>query len=192
MLTELIFLLDRSGSMAGLENDTIGGFNALVEKQCKLEGETMVTAVLFDDQYEVLWEGIDARTAKLTEKEYFVRGYTALLDAIGKTILDVDRRFSKDSKPDKVIFVITTDGLENASQEFTYRKIKEMIKRQEEIHQWEFIFIGANIDVAQEAYNIGVREDNAYTFEASSTGVEDMYLMVNEEISNRRQSLKDL
>ncbi|MCR2823513.1 vWA domain-containing protein [Lederbergia panacisoli] len=186
MLTEIIFLLDRSGSMAGLEHDTIGGFNALIEKQHNLDGETKVTAVLFDDQYEVLWNGIDAKTIKLTEKEYYVRGYTALLDAVGKTILEVDHRFSNEGKPDKVIFVITTDGMENASQEFKYPKIKEMIKQQEEKHQWEFIFIGANIDVVKEADNIGVSSDNAFTFEASSTGVESMYEMVHEEITNRR------
>ncbi|MBS4197367.1 vWA domain-containing protein [Lederbergia citri] len=191
MLTEIIFLLDRSGSMAGLENETISGFNALIEKQSKLEGETKVTAVLFDDRYEVLWNGIDARIVKLTEREYFVRGYTALLDAVGKTILKVENRFTNGIKPVKVIFVITTDGMENSSQEFTYQKIKEMIKHQEENHHWEFLFIGANIDVAKEADHIGVNIDNAITFEASTAGVENMYQMVNEEITNKRQYGKE-
>lgn len=134
-LTEIVFLLDRSGSMGGLESDTIGGFNTFIEKQSQLEGETFVTAVLFDDRYELLWNGVHANRAKLTDKEYFVRGCTALLDAVGKTILDVGYRLSKtsdDEKPGKVIFVITTDGLENASCEFTYEKVKELIKHQQE------------------------------------------------------------
>ena len=158
-LTEIIFLLDRSGSMAGLETDTIGGFNAFIEKQRQLEGETIVTAVLFDDRYEILWNGIDANKAILTDKEYYVRGSTALLDAVGKTILDVGYRLSKTSeetRPGKVIFVITTDGMENSSKEFTYEKVKELIKHQQEKYNWEFIFLGANIDAAKEAGNIGI------------------------------------
>lgn len=166
-LTEIIFLLDRSGSMAGLETDTIGGFNAFIEKQRQLEGETIVTAVLFDDRYEILWNGIDANKAILTDKEYYVRGSTALLDAVGKTILDVGYRLSKTSeetRPGKVIFVITTDGLENSSREFSYEKVKELIKHQQEKYNWEFIFLGANIDAAKEAGNIGICKDNAYSF----------------------------
>lgn len=189
-LTEIIFLLDRSGSMSGLEEDTIGGFNALVEKQCKLEGETVLTAALFDDQYEILWSGIDANKAKLTEENYFVRGATALLDAVGKTILDVGQRLSKTSEervPGKVLFVITTDGMENASHEFSHKKIKEMINHQKEKYGWEFIFIGANIDAAEEAESVGISSKDAYTFEASSPGVQEMYSMVSEELSVRRQ-----
>jgi len=153
-LTEIVFLLDRSGSMGGLESDTIGGFNAFIEKQSQLEGETIVTAVLFDDRYEMLWNGVKATEAKLTNKEYYVRGCTALLDAVGKTILDLGYRLSKtdeEKRPGKVIFVITTDGLENASREFTYEKAKELIKHQQEKYNWEFIFLGANIDAAKEA-----------------------------------------
>lgn len=190
-LTEIIFLLDRSGSMAGLESDTIGGFNSLVKKQCQEEGETMLTAALFDDQYEVLWNGVDANCTRLTEKDYYVRGCTALLDAVGKTILDVGHRLSKtkkESRPGKVLFVITTDGMENASQEFPHRKIKEMIQHQEEKYGWEFMFIGANIDAIEEAGNVGISIENAYSFEASSVGVEKMYSMVNEELSIKRQS----
>lgn len=189
-LTEIIFLLDRSGSMEGLESDTIGGFNALLKKQCQLEGETVVTAVLFDDQYEVLWNGIDAKRVKLTDKEYYVRGCTALLDAIGRTILDVGYRLSnisEEQKPGKVIFVITTDGMENASSEFTYKKIKELIKHQKEKYNWEFIFMGANMDAIQEADNIGITMDNAYTFEASSDGVEKMYNIISEAVTEKRQ-----
>lgn len=192
-LTEIVFLLDRSGSMGGLESDTIGGFNAFIEKQSQLEGETIVTAVLFDDRYEILWNGVKATETKLTDKEYYVRGCTALLDAVGKTILDVGYRLSKtseDERPGKVIFVITTDGLENASREFTYEKVKELIKHQQEKYAWEFIFLGANIDATKEADSIGISMDNAYNFESSKAGVEKMYCMVNEAVTERRSSKK--
>jgi hypothetical protein len=192
-LTEIIFLLDRSGSMAGLESDTIGGFNAFVEKQRELEGETLVTAVLFDDKYEILWNGINANKAKLTGREYFVRGSTALLDAVGKTILDVGLRLSQtneEERPGKIIFVITTDGMENASREFTYKKIKELIIHQQEKYNWEFIFLGANIDASKEADSIGISKNNAYSFEASKAGVVEMYNVVCEAVSERRESTK--
>jgi hypothetical protein len=189
-LTEIIFLLDRSGSMSGLERDTIGGFNAFIERQCQLEGETLITTVLFDDQYEVLWNGKDAAKTRLTEKEYYVRGTTALLDAVGKTILDVGHRLSKTpeaQRPGNVIFVITTDGMENASREFTYKKVKELIKHQQEKYNWEFIFMGANIDVAQEADSLGISIENAFDFEASEAGVEKMYDVMCEAVSLKRQ-----
>jgi uncharacterized protein YegL len=188
-VTEIIFLLDRSGSMSGLESDTIGGFNAFIKKQSVSEGETLVTAVLFDDQYEVLWNGTNAINVKLTDREYYVRGSTALLDAVGRTILDVGHRLSKASeeqKPGKVIFVITTDGMENASREFTYEKVKELIKHQQEKYNWEFIFMGANIDAAKEADNLGIDLDNAYNFEASEKGVEIMYNTVCEAVFEKR------
>ncbi|PLT29777.1 vWA domain-containing protein [Peribacillus deserti] len=188
-LTEIVFLLDRSGSMAGLESETINGFNSLIEKQRRLEGEINVTAVLFDDHYEMLWNGISANDTKLTTKEYYVRGCTALLDAVGKTILDVGSRLSKtkeEQRPGKIIFVITTDGMENASSEFTYEIVKELIKHQQEKYSWEFIFLGANMDAAKEADTLGIGMDHAYNFEASSPGVESMYRMVQEEISERR------
>ena len=175
--------------MAGLESDTIGGFNGFIEKQRQLEGKTLVTTVLFDDKYELLWNGIDAGQAKLTGREYFVRGCTALLDAVGKTILDVGCRLSgmqEDQRPGKVIFVITTDGLENASREFTYAKVRELIKHQQEKYNWEFIFLGANIDAAKEAGSIGICADNAISFEASKEGVEAMYCRVSEAVSKRR------
>ena len=192
-LTEIIFVLDRSGSMAGLESDTIGGFNSLVEKQCRLEGETLLTAVLFDDQYEVLWNGVNAKTVKLTDKDYYVRGCTALFDAIGKTITDVGHRLSQtkeEERPGKVIFVIMTDGLENASCEFTHKKVREMIKHQEEKYNWEFMFIGANIDAEKEADNIGIMKENAYEFEATSVGIQNMYCAMSDEISERRMKSK--
>jgi uncharacterized protein YegL len=188
-LTEIIFLLDRSGSMGGLESDTIGGFNAFIENQRKLKGKTLVTGVLFDDQYEVLWNGTDAEKVKLTAEEYYVRGCTALLDAVGKTILDVGNRLSKtneDDRPGKVIFVITTDGYENASREFTYKKVKELINHQQEKYNWEFIFLGANIDAEEEADSLGINSENAYSFEASEEGVECMYKMVSEAVTEKR------
>ncbi|KQL33484.1 hypothetical protein AN960_20605 [Bacillus sp. FJAT-25509] len=187
--TEIIFLIDRSGSMAGLESDTIGGFNSFIKKQSSFDGETNVTTVLFDDQYEVLWSGINAHEVKLTEKEYFVRGSTALLDAVGKTILNVGNRLSLCSereRPGKVIFVITTDGLENASVEFTYSKVKQLIHHQQQKYNWEFIFMGANIDVAKEASSLGILKENAYTFESSNEGVENMYSVICEAVSEKR------
>ncbi|MHB1652668.1 MAG: vWA domain-containing protein [Desulfitobacteriaceae bacterium] len=188
-LTEIIFLLDRSGSMGGLESDTIGGFNSFIEKQMQLEGKTMVTAVLFDDRYEILWNGLEAHKVKLTDKEYYVRGCTALLDAVGKTILDVGQRFSKtseDERPGKVIFVITTDGLENASREFTSKKVKELIQHQKEKYQWEFIFLGANMDAVKEASSLGIAGNDAYNFEPSASGVKLMYNVVSEAVSEKR------
>ncbi len=186
--TEMIFLLDRSGSMAGLEEETIGGFNRLIEKQYRPEGETEITAILFDDQYEVVWTGKNAREARLSDKEYFVRGCTALLDAIGKAIVDTGRRLAMtdvSERPGKVIFIVTTDGMENASTEFTYPKIKELIKHQQEKYSWEFIFMGANIDAVKEADSIGISVDNAYNFEASSHGVEEMYAVMCEAVAEK-------
>ncbi|WP_282034436.1 vWA domain-containing protein [Metabacillus indicus] len=191
-LTEIVFLLDRSGSMGGLEQDVIGGFNAFVENQCRLEGDTVLTTVLFDDEYEVLWKGEDAKSVKLTVEDYYVRGLTALLDAIGKTITDVGRRLSKtpeEQRPGKVIFVISTDGQENASKEFSYDKVHELIKHQQEKYSWEFIFMGANIDVAKEAENIGIRSANAYSFEASEAGMKEMYDVVCQSVNQIRIEL---
>ncbi|MCD8511685.1 MAG: VWA domain-containing protein [Bacillus sp. (in: Bacteria)] len=176
--------------MAGLEQDTIGGFNGFIEQQCELEGETRLTTVLFDDQYELLWDGVNATEVKLTKKEYYVRGCTALLDSIGKTIIDVGLRLSKvkeEERPGNVIFVITTDGMENASREFTYEKVKELIKHQQEKYNWEFIFMGANIDVAKEADDLGISMDNAFVFEASEQGVNVMYDQVYASVKEKRE-----
>lgn len=189
-LTEIVFLLDRSGSMSGLEKDTIGGFNAFVKRQCELDGETVLTAVLFDDQYEIFCSGAPANSFHLTNDEYYVRGTTALLDAVGKTIVDVGRRLSQvkeEDRPRKIIFVITTDGMENASQEFTYERVKDLIRHQQEKYSWEFIFMGANIDVAKEAESIGIKEENAFHFEATQDGVENMYAIMSEQVTERRQ-----
>jgi len=179
-LTEIVFILDRSGSMNGLENDTIGGFNGFVKKQAEA-GQTSLTTVLFDDKYEILHNGIDARDITLTEREYFTRGSTALLDAVGKTINDVGKRLDntpEDSRPGKVIFVITTDGLENASREFSYDQVKNMITHQTEKYNWEFIFMGANIDFAKEGGKLGISADRSFGWTANSAGVNVMYRSV--------------
>lgn len=188
-VTEIIFLLDRSGSMSGLERDTIGGFNSFLERQCKHAGETVVTTVLFDDEVEILWNGVDAKSVTLTREDYYVRGSTSLLDALGKTILDVGSRLSKTPealRPRNVIFVITTDGMENSSMEFTYSKVKELIRHQQEKYSWQFIFMGANIDVAKEAESLGIHQEHAYQFEATEKGVEVMYDSVCEMVSEKR------
>jgi len=187
-VTEIIFLLDRSGSMAGLERDTIGGFNSFIEMQCKLPGRIRLTTVLFDNQYEVLWEGIDATKAKLTEENYFVRGSTALLDAIGKTIANVNERLLEDQNtaPNQVIFVITTDGMENASKEFTHKNIKKMINYQKAQHDWKFVFMGANMDVIEEAKSIGIFNEESHYFEATQAGVKEMYGIIHETVVEQR------
>lgn len=187
-LTEIIFLLDRSGSMSGLESDTIGGFNSFIKKQCGF-GKTHLTTVLFDDKYEILHNGVDANGVVLTEKDYYPRGATALLDAIGKTILDVGFRISHlddANKPGKVIFIITTDGLENSSKEFTYDKIQQMVFYQEEMFNWDFIFMGANIDVARESHKLGIHPSMAFSFQSSSQGTHQMYKKVNNVVSEMR------
>jgi len=179
-LTELCVILDRSGSMGGLENDTIGGFNGFVKKQAEM-GQTSLTTILFDDRYEILHNGVDARNITLTDREYFTRGSTALLDAVGKTINDVGRRLnetSEESRPGKVIFVITTDGLENASREFSYDDVKRMITHQTEKYGWEFIFMGANIDVAEEGDKLGIKADQSFSFASTSKGLREMYSKV--------------
>ena len=188
-LTEIIFLLDRSGSMYGLEKETIGGFNSFVEKQAKI-GPTIITTILFDDKYEILYSGQDAKTTALTDKEYYARGMTAMLDAIGKTIVDVNKRLEEtklENKPSKIIFVITTDGKENASKEYTYQKIKEMITLQQENHKWEFIFLGANIDVAAESEKLNISAKNTFKYTATKDGTTAMFekaAAVTNEIRN--------
>ena len=157
-LTELVFILDRSGSMSGLEADTIGGFNSMIEKQKKEAGEALVSVVLFDDQTEVIYDRADIRQIQpMTDEQYFVRGCTALLDAIGGAIShikDVRKRMPESERPEKTIFIITTDGMENASHRYNYAKIKKMIEKRQ-AKNWEFIFLGANIDAVAEAGRMG-------------------------------------
>lgn len=190
-LTELVFILDRSGSMAGLESDTIGGFNGMLAKQRKEEGEAQVTTVLFDDAYEVLHDQADIKKVKpITEKEYFVRGCTALLDAVGKTIAKIkqaQKEADEDEKADKVLFVITTDGYENASKEYSYEKIRKMITKQTEKHGWEFLFLGANIDAVAEAEKVGIKADRAVSYCADSVGTNMNFDAVNSVACSMRR-----
>ena len=189
-LTELVFILDRSGSMRGLESDTIGGFNGMIEKQKKQDGEANVTTVLFDDRYELLHDRLPIGAVRpLTGNDYYVRGCTALLDAVGKTIQKMGRiqKFlPSDSRAEKVIFVITTDGLENASHEYCYAVIRRMIRRQKEKYGWEFLFLGANMDAVTEARKFGINEDRAVTFENDSEGIALNYRVVEETIGYMR------
>ena len=189
-LTEMVFILDRSGSMGGLEKDTIGGYNSLIEKQKKEEGEALVSTVLFDHEQEVLLDRVPLDKIKeLTEDEYYVRGCTALLDAIGGAIHhigNIHKYAREEDVPEKTIFVITTDGLENASKRYSYRDIKKMIKRQEEKYGWEFLFLGANIDVAKESDRLGIRQDRAVRYVNDSEGIELNYEVVGCAMSAMR------
>jgi len=189
-LTELVFILDRSGSMSGLEGDTIGGFNSMLTKQQAEPGECRITTVLFDHQYEVLHDRIDVKAVSpITEKEYFVRGNTALLDAIGTTINKiggVQKGTAEDYRAGKVLFVITTDGMENASREFSYSKIKSMVEHQKAKYAWEFIFLGANIDAIDVAGRFGIARNRAVDFCNDSEGVELNYAVMSQAVSEYR------
>ncbi|MFA9422973.1 MAG: hypothetical protein ACERLG_05320 [Sedimentibacter sp.] len=190
-LTELVFILDKSGSMSGLEQDTIGGFNSMLEKQKKENSEAFVTTVLFDNNFELLHDRFNIRKIKpITKKEYFVGGTTALLDAMGNTINRIGKILSEskeEERPEKVIFVIITDGMENSSHEFTHSKIKQMIEQQKSKYSWDFIFLGANIDAIKTASNIGISEDRAVNFCCDSMGTQLNYKVVSQAISNFRQ-----
>lgn len=172
---ELVLVLDKSGSMQGLESDTIGGFNSMIKKQKALDVPVRVTAVLFNDKTDVLYESRSIHSVHaLTEKEYEVGGTTALLDAVGSTILNVDQKGNV-KKGTKVVFVIITDGMENASREFTKTKVKQMISDKQEKYGWDFIYLGANIDAAEEAGAIGVKKANAVTYRNTESGVRANY-----------------
>ena len=178
-LTELVFIIDRSGSMGGLESDTIGGFNAMLKEQQGVEGEAVVTTVLFDDQYELLHDRIDIKAvAPLSDKDYTVRGSTALLDAVGKTISkirEMQKGTAEEDHAEKVLFVIITDGEENSSREYTADRIKARIERQKEKYGWEFIFLGANMDAVVEAGKLGIAADRAQNYFADSDGTTAAY-----------------
>ena len=191
-LTELVFILDRSGSMAGLEGDTIGGFNAMIEKQKSEPGEALVSTVLFDHESEVIHDRVDIqRIEPMTRQQYYVRGCTALLDAVGGAIHhigNVHKYAREEDRPEKTLFVITTDGMENASRKYSYDRLKAMIERQKEKFGWEFIFLGANIDAAKEAARFGIREDRAANYHADSKGTAVVYEAVSEAVCSVRGS----
>ena len=190
-LTELVFILDKSGSMSGLEKDTIGGFNSMLDQQRKVDGECVITTVLFDNRYELLHDRIDIRAVQpITGKEYFVGGSTALLDAIGKTIHKigaVQKNTTEDYRAEKVMFVIITDGEENASRNYSSMQIREMIQRQKERYDWEFIFLGANIDAVETAGRFGIDADRAVDYVPDGEGTELNYRMMSETVATFRE-----
>ncbi len=188
--TEIVFILDRSGSMAGLEDDTIGGFNAMIQKQKDEPGEAVVSTVLFDNYSEVIHDRVDVqRIEPLSRNEYYVRGCTALLDAVGGAIHhigNVHKCAREEDRPEKTLFVITTDGMENASRKYSYEKLKAMIERQKEKYGWEFLFLGANIDAAKEAARFGINADRAANYHADHVGTGIIYETVSEAICKVR------
>lgn len=185
-LTEIVFILDRSGSMSGLEKDTISGFNAMIEKQKKAEGEALISTVLFNHESEVIHDRVGVQTIQsMTDKDYMVGGCTALLDAIGQAIHHIGNvhKYARDEDvPEHTIFVITTDGMENASQRYSSNKVKQMIERQKEKHDWEFLFLGANIDAVETARGFGIAQDRAVNYHADSVGTQLNYQVVSDAI----------
>ena len=185
-MTELVFILDRSGSMYGLEQDTIGGFNSMLEKQKQQPGDVFVTTILFDNKLEMLHDRLPlASVAPMTDKDYTVRGSTALLDAVGSTIHHIARIHKyahPDYRPEKTLFVIITDGMENASRKYSADKVKQMIERQKEKYGWEFIFLGANIDAVEAAGNIGIAPEMAVNYHCDSQGTQLNYDVISEAV----------
>ena len=178
-LTEIVYILDRSGSMSGLEADTIGGFNSMIEKQKQTGEKAYVSTVLFDDRTEVIHDRVPIeKVDKKTNKEYFVRGSTALLDAVGgaiKHIINIHKYAREEDRPDKTIFVITTDGMENASMNYNYEQVKKMIEKEQKEYGWEFIFIGANIDACAEAERFGIKKERAVNYIHDDIGTKLVY-----------------
>ncbi len=189
-LTELVMILDRSGSMAGLEGDTIGGFNAMIEKQKKQEGETLVSTVLFDNSSRVVHDRVPLdRISPMTDRDYYVGGCTALLDALGdaiRHISNIHKYAREEDVPEKTLFVITTDGMENASRKYTADRIRAMISERKEKYGWEFLFIGANIDAVQTAARYGIGRDRAVDYRADAKGTAVVYDCVAEAVCSVR------
>ena len=187
----MVFILDRSGSMAGLEDDTIGGFNAMVKKQQKEEGKALLSAVLFSDRSNVIYDRVDIEKVEpMNDRQYQVGGCTALLDAVGEAIRhirNVHKYAREEDRPAKTVFVITTDGMENASREYDHKKVSGMIREQQE-KGWEFLFLGANIDAVAAARDLGIREDMAVEYEADSEGTEINFEAVSGAIGSLRRS----
>lgn len=191
-LTEVVFILDRSGSMRGLEADTIGGFNSMIEKQQKEEGEAYISTILFDDQTEVLYDRVPIdKVEPMNDNQYYVRGCTALLDAIGGAIHHIGNvhKYARDEdRPEKTLFIITTDGMENASVKYDYKKVKKMIERQKERYHWEFIFLGANIDAVEVAGRFGISSSRAVRYECDSEGTKLNFNVMSKMVSAARAS----
>ena len=190
-LTEIVFILDRSGSMAGLEDDTVGGFNAMVEKQKKEQGEALLSAVLFSDGSQVLYDRVDIRKVEpMTDRQYRVGGCTALLDAIGGAvhhIANVHKYAREEDRPGKTIFIITPDGMENASRAYSYDEVQRMVKHEQEKYGWEFLFLGANMDAISAARSFGIRADRAVRYRRDSAGTALNYSVVSETVARVRR-----
>lgn len=191
-LTELVFILDRSGSMQGLETDTIGGFNSMLKKQKKEPGEALVSTVLFDDRVEVLHDRVRAdRVKPITDREYYVRGCTALLDAVGGAIHhigNIHKYARPEDVPEHTLFIITTDGMENASHCYSARQVRQMIWRQKKKYGWEFLFLGANIDAVETAGHLGIDADRAVNYHCDSEGTRLNYQVLTQAVSAVRCS----
>ena len=189
-LTELVMILDRSGSMGGLENDTIGGYNSMLKKQRETEGEVLVSTILFDHETEVLHDRVPLeKVQEITEKDYYVRGCTALLDAIGGAVHhigNVHKYAREEDRPEKTIFVITTDGMENASRKYSYDRVKQMVERQKEKYGWEFLFLGANIDAIETAGRFGISADRAVNYHSDHKGTVLNYEVLSDAVSEMR------
>ena len=196
-ITEIVFILDRSGSMAGMESDTIGGFNSIIESQKKLDGKAYVSTVLFDNECEVLHDRVELKNIEpMNDQQYYVRGCTALMDAIGGAIHhigNVHKYARKEDVPEKTIFFITTDGMENASRKYDSRRVKEMVRRQEEKYGWEFVFVAANIDAVETAAHIGIRRERAANYQQTKEGTRAMYDCADEifSIFRRGEPIKE-
>ena len=195
-LTEIVFILDRSGSMSGLEADTIGGFNSMIAKQKLEDGEAYVSTVLFDDETEVLYDRLPvSKIEPMNDSQYYVRGCTALLDAIGgaiQHIANVHKYAREEDRPEKTLFIITTDGLENSSRIYTYKKVKKMVELEEKKYGWEFLFLGANIDAIEVAGRFGIRANRAINYESDHEGTQLNYEVLSETVrAFRLHTLED-
>ena len=189
-LTEIVFILDRSGSMSGLEADTIGGYNSMLDKQKKEEGDAIISTVLFDDQAEILHDRKNLeKVERITDKEYYVRGCTALLDAVGGAIhhiSHIQKELPEEEKPEKTLFIITTDGMENASKKYSYDKVKKMVEKKKKKNHWEFVFLGANIDAVEVAGRFGVAANRAVRYECDSAGTALNFNVMSKMVSCAR------
>lgn len=193
--TEIVFILDRSGSMAGLESDTIGGFNALIEKQKRQGSAARISLILFDDQTDVVLDRVPImKVGALSEDEYYVRGCTALLDAVGKSVTHISglhQSMRKENRPGKTLFIITTDGMENSSQEYSLSQVRNLIEKQKERYHWEFLFLGANIDAVKTADSMGIRANRSANFHADEKGLMKKFKAIDSVIS-KIQSVEEL
>ena len=191
-LTEIVYILDRSGSMSGLEADTIGGFNSMIKKQKDTEESAYISTVLFDDRSKVIHDRVPIeKVDEITSKEYFVRGTTALLDAVGgaiRHIVNIHKYARKEDRPEKTVFIITTDGMENSSRYYNYEQVKRMIEKEKNKYGWEFIFIGANIDACAEAERFGIRRERAVNYMHDNIGTKLIYEGVSQAMCSAMEA----